>query len=74
MNELSGPHHVLKLSCGLTVELTLDEATGVFDCMWSRRPTKELLPAIMKEYGPWRNSILEEWAQRTGNRVLLVDL
>ena len=43
------PRHVLRLSCGLTVELTIDETTGRFDCEWSERPTKALLPAIMKE-------------------------
>ena len=68
------PRHILKLSCGLTVELVLDEATGHFDCEWSERPTKALLPAIVKEYQPWRNEILAAWAERTGNRVLLVDL
>ena len=71
MNE---PRHILKLSCGLTVELLLNEATGAFDCMWSRRPTQKLLPAIMREYVPWRNGILEAWAARTGKRMLIIDV
>jgi hypothetical protein len=66
--------HILKLSCGLTVELVIDEDTGRFDCEWSERPTEALLPAITKEYVPWRNAIIEAWAEQTGKRVLLVDL
>ena len=66
--------HVLNLSCGLTVELVVDEETGRFDCEWSERPTSAALAAITGEYLPWRNEILTAWAQRTGNRVLLVDL
>jgi len=62
------------MRCGITCVMTVDEETGNFDCEWSRRPTKELLPAIMKEYGPWRNSILEEWAKRSGKKMLVVDL
>jgi len=68
------PRHILKLSCGLTVELTLDGATGRFDCEWSERPTPAALPAITKEYLPWRNQIIEAWAERIGQRVLLLDL
>jgi len=68
------PRHILKLSCGLTVELVIDEATGRFDGEWSERPTKALLPAIEAEYIPWRNEIIASWAERTGQRVLLVDL
>jgi hypothetical protein len=71
---MNQPRHVLELRCGITCELVLDEATGVFDCMWSQRPTKELLPAIMKEYGPWRNSILEEWSRHSGKKMLVLDL
>jgi hypothetical protein len=71
---MNQPRHVLKLSCGITVELFLDEATGAFDCEWSKRPTKKLLPAILKEYTPWRNSILEAWAERSGKKMLVLDL
>jgi hypothetical protein len=66
--------HVLKLSCGITCLMHFDEETAHFDCEWSERPTKALLPAIEKEYNPWRNEIIEAWAQRSGKRVLLVDL
>ena len=72
---MNQPRHILKLSCGITVELTLDEATGMFNCEWSPRlPTKELLPLIEKEYIPWRNAIVEAWAERTGKKVLVVSL
>jgi len=71
---MNQPRHVLKLSCGITCELTLDEATGHFDCAWSRRPTQKLLPAIMKEYTPWRNEIIEAWAKRSGKKLLVLDL
>ena len=29
---------------------------------------------VLAEYEPWRNEIFEAWAERTGKRVLLVDL
>jgi hypothetical protein len=64
----------LKLSCGLTVTLVLNEATGAFSCEWSEPPTKAMIPGIGKEYLPWRNEIIEEWTQRTGKRVLVIDL
>jgi hypothetical protein len=66
--------HILKFSCGITCEVTLDEKTGAFNCEWSELPTKKLLPKILREYVPWRNEIIEAWAQRTGKRVLVVDL
>ena len=67
--------HVLKLSCGLTVTLVIDEATGTFEFEWSRwPPPKHLLSQIKKEYVPWRNEIIETWAKRNGTRVLLVEL
>jgi hypothetical protein len=34
--------HILKFSCGITCELTLDEETGAFNCEWSERPTKKI--------------------------------
>jgi hypothetical protein len=71
MNE---PRHILKLSCGITVELRLDETTGMFKCEWSERPSPAMLPLIRKEYEPWRNAIVEAWAQRTGKKVMLVSL
>jgi hypothetical protein len=70
MNE---SRHVLKLSCGITVTLFLDEATGRFECEWSKRPRKAMMPGIGKEYVPWRNEIVEAWAKRNGKNVLIVD-
>ena len=67
--------NLLKLTCGLTVEATLDEATGQMIFEWSEwPPPKHLLSQIKKEYVPWRNQIVEAWAKRNGKRVLLVDL
>jgi len=66
--------HILKLSCGVTVELVLDEATGFFNCEWSERPTRKMLGAIKREYVPWRNEIVEAWSRRVEKKVLLVDL
>jgi hypothetical protein len=71
---MNDPRHILKLSCGLTVELHLDEATGKFDCEWSERPTPQMLPSIRKEYEPWRNAIVEAWAQRVGKKVMIVSI
>jgi hypothetical protein len=71
---MNNPRHILKLTCGITVELTLNESTGQFKCEWSPRPTKAQLPLIEKEYIPWRNAIIEAWAQRTGNKVMVVTL
>jgi hypothetical protein len=71
LNEAS---HILKLSCGLTVKLVIDEATGVISCEWSDLPTKAMLPVVSKEYVPWRNQIVKAWAERNGKRVLVVDL
>ena len=73
-SNLNEARHILKLGCGLTVTLVIDEATGKFGCEWSERPTKAMLPVISKEYVPWRNEIVEAWAKRNGKRVLLVDL
>ncbi len=74
MKAMNQPRHILKLSCGITVELFLDETSGAFNCEWSKPPTKKLLPLIETEYIPWRNAIVEAWAERTGKKVLLVSL
>jgi hypothetical protein len=72
---MNNSRHILKLSCGLSCELFLNETTGAFNCEWSTHlPTKELQPLIEKEYIPWRNAIVEAWAQRTGKKILLVSL
>jgi hypothetical protein len=66
--------HILKLSCGLTVTLMIEEATGAISCEWSDHPSKATLSSIKNEYVPWRNEIVKAWAHRNGKRVLLVDL
>jgi hypothetical protein len=73
-NSLNEARHILQLSCGLTVTLVIDEATGAISCQWSDFPTEAMLPAVSKEYVAWRNKIVEAWAKRNGKRVLLVDL
>jgi hypothetical protein len=66
--------HILKLSCGITIELLLDEATGFFNCEWSELPSRKTLHVIEREYMPWRNGIIAAWAQRTGKKVMVLDL
>jgi hypothetical protein len=70
---MSDSRHILRLSCGITCELTIDEASGQFSCEWSERPTLKLLPKIEREYIPWRNSVLAEWAGRNNKRVMVID-
>jgi hypothetical protein len=64
----------LNLSCGITCTLLFDEETANFGCEWSERPTKEMLPAILKEYRPWRDSILEDWSRRSGKKMLVIEV
>jgi hypothetical protein len=65
--------HLLKLSCGLEVELLLDEVSGIFKCTWSKYPTRAQKPGVLKEYLPWRNKIVGGWADRNKCRVLILD-
>ena len=66
--------HVLKLSCGLTVSMVVGEATGELNCKWSKRPTKKVLPEIEREYIPWRDEIIEAWAERTSQKVMVLTI
>jgi hypothetical protein len=64
--EIKKPRHILQLSCGLTCELVLDEQTGQALCVWSERPTWELMPTVLREYPRWRDEVLEAWSLRRG--------
>ena len=67
--------HILKLSCGIKVIGQLDETTGQFGCGWDRpRPwSKELLKKVQQEYSPWRNRLLQDWVNRNGKSLLVID-
>jgi hypothetical protein len=43
---------------------------GVFSVEWEGRPDR----TILAEYLRWRHCILTDFAERTGNRILVVDL
>jgi ABC-type cobalt transport system substrate-binding protein len=68
--------HILKMSCGVTVEAEFDEETAAFKCEWSPSPpfSERLIEKIRREYEPWRNEIFENFAERTGKKVLLFTL
>jgi len=58
------PRHILQMSCGITVQFIIDEASGQSVCVWSKRPTLRMIDAILREYVTWRNEILDGWAKR----------
>ena len=62
------------MKCGITVRATFDDESGQFSPVWTPAPpsSKETLPHLRKEYEAWRNQIFEEWANRTGKKVLLI--
>lgn len=69
--------HVLKMSCGVTVEAEFDQETAEFSCEWSgKRPpwSRSLLRRIKKEYEPWRDQIFADFSRRTGKKVLMITL
>ncbi len=68
--------HILRTSAGVVVTLLLDEAGGAVRCAWEPPPpySRHKARRIMREYRPWRNRILEAWAKRTGQRVLVVEV
>ena len=66
--------HKLKMSCGVTVESTFDDETAQWSCVWT--PPYPYRPAlrkkVLREYIPWRDAILAEWARKNGKRVMIV--
>jgi hypothetical protein len=67
--------HILHTSCGVVVTMTVNDA-GAFRCVWEPAPpySRKKFKRIAREYRPWRNRILSEWAKRTGQRVLVVEM
>jgi hypothetical protein len=71
--------HILKTDFGVTAELELNEEFGHFNCVWDGAPPlgkwpKDLVERVMKLYVPWRNGIFADWANRTGNKVVVIDI
>jgi DNA gyrase inhibitor GyrI len=68
--------HVLRMSCGVTVEMTFNEQTAQIDCEWTPAPPYSLkkIERIREEYEPWRNGIMTAWAQRNKKNVMLLSL
>jgi hypothetical protein len=68
--------HILRMSCGVTVEMTFDEETAQMDCEWTPPPPYSLktMKKIREEYEPWRNGIVKSWAQRNNKNVMLLSL
>ena len=67
--------HVLKMNCGITVEAEIDDSTGQFNCVWDPSPpySEELIEKIKAEYRPWRDRIFEEFSNRTGLTVMIIE-
>ena len=69
--------HILKTDFGVTIEMNFNEETSHSFCVWDGLPKKvsqELRDKITSQYIPWRNQILEAWSNRTGKKVLVIDL
>lgn len=68
--------HILKMSCGITCEMELNEETAEMTCEWDPDPpySKSLIKKIKAEYEPWRNDILQQWAKRTGKKVMVITI
>jgi hypothetical protein len=69
--------HILKTDFGVTVEMCFNEETGHYTCVWDGLPkgvSQEMRNKITSQYLPWRNQILEAWSDRTGKKVLVIDL
>lgn len=66
--------HILRMSCGVTVEMTFNEETAQMHCYWLPPPpySRRKIDKIRKEYEPWRNQIVTAWAQRNKKNVMLV--
>jgi DNA gyrase inhibitor GyrI len=66
--------HILRMTCGVTVEMTFNEETAQMDCKWTPAPPYSLkkIEKIRKEYEPWRNEIVTAWAQRNKKKVMIV--
>lgn len=72
---MNGTKHILRTSAGVVVTMTVNDA-GAFRCVWEPAPpySRKKFKRVAREYRPWRNSILSEWAKRTGQGVLVVEV
>ncbi len=68
--------HILRMSCGVTVEMTFNEETAQIDCEWTPPPPYSLrkIEKIRQEYEPWRDDIVTSWAHRNKKNVMLLSL
>ena len=67
--------HILKMNCGVTIEMLFNEDNAHALCVWTPEPpfSEEMLREIKKEYVPWRNAIIDDWAKRNNKKVLVYD-
>jgi hypothetical protein len=65
--------HVLTTRNGFKATLTLDTGKPGFTCEWTPHMprTKEQLDKAGADYLPWRDRIVNEWANNTGQRILI---
>jgi len=66
--------NILKMSMGITCRLSMDD--GKIKCHWAPPPpySREVCKQIAREYEPWRNRIIADYAQKTGTRVTVITL
>ena len=66
--------YVLKMSMGITCRLSMNG--GQFTCYWTPPPpySRKACKRIAREYEPWRNRIIADYAQKTGQRVMVITL
>ena len=66
--------HILEMSCGVKVVMTLVEKDCAMSCEWSPSPpfSKSLIKRIRAEYEPWRDDIIKSWGERNGKKVLCI--
>lgn len=67
--------YILQTDCGVTCEMEIDES-GQPTCTWSPAPpyTSALAQRVIPQYRKWRDEIYREYAQRTGKRILVVEI
>lgn len=68
--------HILRMSCGVTVEMTFNEETAQMDCEWTPTPpySRRKIEKIREEYEAWRNDIVTAWARRNRRNVMFLSL
>lgn len=68
--------HIIKMQCGVTAEMELDEESGQMSIQWDPGPPfkGKLFEQIKAEYRPWRDQILADWSKRTGKKMMLIEM